>query len=180
MDNTDKRLLLLGLLRIQKMHGYQLQQFLDEHMQFLSTLKASTAYYTLERMAEEGLVEAKSERAGNRPTRQVYCLTVQGEERFNELLEENLASYDFEETADDIGVAFLTSLPSAKARKLLASKRTRIEEKLAEVRAALGKVGEAETLHLFLLRARLKLEVDLQWIDEVMRIVKSAASVHPQ
>lgn len=167
MRNADKRLLLLGLLRAQKMHGYQLQQFLDEHMGFFSSLKASTAYYTLERMAEEGLVEAKSERPGNRPTRQVYCITPSGEAAFHELLQENLSSFDFGETGDDVGIAFLNALDPAEAGTLLAKKRARIEQRRAEVDGALERVKAVEPTHLALLRARLRLEADLAWLDEV-------------
>lgn len=168
MRNADKRLLLLGLLGIQKMHGYQLQQFLDEHMQFLASLKASSAYYTLERMAEEGLVEAQSERSGNRPVRQVYCLTPSGEARFRELLHENLASYDGEEGGDDIGIAFLESLTAGEAASLLGKKRELLRGRLAEVTRALSEVRTAEPVHLPLVRMRYRLEADLRWLDELL------------
>lgn len=168
MCNGDKRLLLLGLLRIQKMHGYQLQQFLDEHSGSLPSLKASTAYYTLEKMAKEGLVEAKSEREGNRPVRQVYCLTARGEEVFRRLLERNLSNYEIGEAPDDVGLAFLSSLPVEKARELLMVKRAKIERKLAEVSSTLDSLGKAKSLHLPLLRVRFRLEADLRWIESVV------------
>lgn len=169
MRNADNRLLLLGLLRIQKMHGYQLQQFLDQHMEFLSPLKASTAYYTLEKMAREGLVEATSEREGNRPVRQVYCLTAAGEARFRELLDENLSSYEPGESGDDVGIAFLEALPREEAARLLASKRERMRSRLAEIQAMLDRIRTVETLHLSLVHTRLRLEADLEWIEEVAR-----------
>ncbi len=172
MRNDDKRLLLLGLLRIQKMHGYQLQQFLDEHMGFLSSLKPSTAYYTLEKMAEEGLVEAASEREGNRPTRQVYCITERGEEVFRALLEQNLCSYDAGESGDDIGMAFLSSFSAERVAKLLVSKREGIMRRLAEVEEALKRIQSVEPTHLALLRARLRLHADLKWIDAVAATVR--------
>lgn len=171
MRNDDKRLLLLGLLRIQKMHGYQLQQFLDQHMEFVTSLKAPTAYYTLEKMAKEGLVEAKSEQAGNRPVRQVYCLTVKGEELFRCLLDRNLSSYELGETADDIGTAFLSMVSPEEADKLLANKRKQAAKRLAEVNEALNAVKRVEPSHLSLVRARLRLEADLNWIDNVSSII---------
>lgn len=167
MRNADNRLLLLGLLRIQKMHGYQLQQFLDEHMEFLSPLKASTAYYTLEKMAQEGLVEATREREGNRPVRQVYCLTAAGEARFRQLLEENLSFYDSEQSGGDVGIAFLEALTREEAARLLSSKREHVRSRIAEVKALLARIRTAKPLHLSLVHARLRLEADLEWIKEV-------------
>ena len=168
MRNSDKRLLLLGVLRIQKMHGYQLQQFLDQHAGSLPSLKAPTAYYTLERMAEEGLVEAQSEREGNRPVRQVYCITQLGEERFRELLAENLASYEPGDSSDDIGAAFLGELPAGRLPELLEAKRAKIQKRLAEVTAALASVETPDSVHLSLTRSRYRLEADLRWTGEIL------------
>ncbi|HUX21000.1 MAG TPA: PadR family transcriptional regulator [Spirochaetia bacterium] len=168
MRNEEKRLLLLGLLRIQKMHGYQLQQFFDEHAGSLPSLKASTAYYTLEKMAGEGLVEATSEREGNRPVRQVYCITERGDALFTRLLEENLAGYENESDSDDIGVAFLSALPPERSRELLLTKRRRIEARLEEVSGVLSSLPSMEAVHLPLNRSRLRIGADLQWIDMVL------------
>jgi DNA-binding PadR family transcriptional regulator len=168
MRNEDKRLLLLGLLRIQKMHGYQLQQFFDEHAGSFPSLKASTAYYTLEKMAGEGLVDAKSEREGNRPLRQVYCITAKGEGLFGRFLEENLAAYELEHGGEDIGVAFLSSLPPGRAGELLATKRAKIVAELEEISGVLSSLPAMKAVHLPLHRSRLRLEADLQWVDMVL------------
>lgn len=175
MRNTDKRLLLLGVLRAQKMHGYQLQQFLEKHLAYFPSLKASTAYYTLERMAEEGLVEAQSEQPGNRPVRRVYRITPTGETAFRALLEESLSSFDFGETGDEIGIAFLSALEPNAARALLASKRKRIEARLSEAVKALARLKSVDPAHLALVRVRLRLEADSAWIQEVERSLGGSA-----
>ncbi|RME63941.1 MAG: PadR family transcriptional regulator, partial [Caldilineae bacterium] len=119
--------MLLGLLRVQAMHGYQLNQFLEEHMDFMPSIKPSTVYYGLERLAEEGLVITREEQAGNRPTRQIYEITPAGEAEFQRLLRENLRRYDPGESADDIGIAFLSALPAGEVYPWLAEKRAAIQ-----------------------------------------------------
>ena len=167
MDLQNRQLLLLGLLRIQTMHGYQLNQFLEEHLDFMTSLKPSTAYYTLERMAAEGLVEAHAEQAGNRPTRQIYAITPAGEIRYRELLRRNLASYDPCESADAIGIAFLADLPPEEARQLLAEKRALIQDRLDKILAAEDRVDAASATHLSLERVKRQHQLDLEWLSEV-------------
>jgi DNA-binding PadR family transcriptional regulator len=167
MKSDDRQLLLLGLLRIQEMHGYQLNQFLEEHLDFIANLKPATAYYTLEKMAERGLVEVHLEQAGNRPPRQIYTITAQGEQHFQELLRRNLARYDMQESADDIGIAFLADLPMDEARRLLAQKREMIEAKLAKIQDAASRVSVSDATHLSLLRAESHLQSDLAWLKQV-------------
>jgi len=56
----DRQLLLLGLLRRQEMHGYQLNEFIEEKMHFCIDLKKPTAYYLLDKLAQEGLLISRS------------------------------------------------------------------------------------------------------------------------
>ncbi len=167
MRAEDRKLLLLGLLRNQAMHGYQLHHFLEEHLDFLPGLKAPTAYYTLEKMAEEGLVVAHSEQAGNRPRRQIYAITPAGEAAFQQLLRENLARYDPGESGDDIGIGFLESLPDPEARAYLARKRAAILERSARYRRALERLSEDSSMHLSVRHCLRRFEADLAWLDEI-------------
>lgn len=168
MSNRDKQLLLLGILRIQQMHGYQLRQFLDEHAGSLPALKTPTAYYTLDKMADHGLVTVRRERAGNRPMRHVYCISPDGERHFHKLLIENLSSYDAEGSADDIGVAFLDAVSEDLRRRLLEEKREKIKRRLAEVTDSLSLLENRAHHHLGLARSCYRLESDLKWIDEIL------------
>ena len=88
-ENTE--LLLLGLLGRQGMHGYELSQFLEHRLSFLSDLKKPTAYRLLDRLHGSGLVARTAEKAGRRPERGVYSLTAAGEARLDGLLRRHLA-----------------------------------------------------------------------------------------
>lgn len=167
MNVENRKLLLLGLLRIQEMHGYQLNQFLEEHLDFLTSLKPSTAYYTLEKMAQEGLVETRTEQAGNRPTRQVYGITAAGEAKFQRLLRRNLARYHPTESADDIGIGFLVDLPEDEARSLLDQKRVAIQSRLHRMEEVAERMDPDDVMHLSVARILRQLQSDLAWLDQV-------------
>lgn len=173
MQSDDRQLLLLGLLRTQEMHGYQLNQFLDEHLDFMAHLKPSTAYYALDKMAVAGWVQATSEQEGNRPTRQVYAITPAGEERFQLLLRRNLARYEALESGDDIGISYLLELPQAEVFDLLSQKQTLIADRLARLRTVEAHVKTTDAIHLTLKRTTLLLQADLAWLEEVMAWVRT-------
>ena len=80
-------------------------------------------------------------------------------------------------TASDIGTAFLSSIPVDAAATLLDAKRGKVMHRLEEVRDALERVDAVESAHLPLLHARLRLEADLAWLDEVARFAGGAPSL---
>jgi DNA-binding PadR family transcriptional regulator len=73
----ERQLLLLGVLRAQKMHGYQLNEFLERHVDLITNLKAPTAYYLLDRLEAGGYARTHQEQAYNRPQRRVYKIAAQ-------------------------------------------------------------------------------------------------------
>ncbi|MGD8597706.1 MAG: helix-turn-helix transcriptional regulator, partial [Anaerolineae bacterium] len=75
----ERELLLLGLLRSQDMHGYQLHEAIDSHLGMGVQLTKPTAYRLLSNMADDGWVTFREEQEGNRPPRRVYAITPKGE-----------------------------------------------------------------------------------------------------
>ncbi|MBX2999179.1 MAG: PadR family transcriptional regulator [Caldilineaceae bacterium] len=176
MDLNDRKLLLLGLLRVEEMHGYQLNQFLEEHLDFLTSLKPSTAYYTLEKLAERGLVNTRTEQVGNRPQRQIYEITAAGEAEYQRLLRRNLAQYLPAESADDLGVAFIADLPTDEAIDLLGRKRQAAQTRLARLQTVADQMNNEDATHLSLIRTMRQMENDLRWLDEVEAWVQAHSS----
>lgn len=176
MDLADRKLLLLGLLRIEEMHGYQLNQFLEEHLDFLTDLKPSTAYYTLEKLSAQGLVSTRTEQVGNRPPRQIYEITQAGEIEYQRLLRLNLAKYDPGESADDLGVAFIDDLPVDDALRLLSTKRHAVVGRLERLQQLQGTMRNDDAMHLSLSRIVRHAETDLRWLDEIEEWVKARAA----
>jgi DNA-binding PadR family transcriptional regulator len=166
----ERQLLLLGLLRAQKMHGYQLNEFLERSYDFVTDLKPSTAYYLLDKLATEGYVQVQVEQVGNRPPRRVYELTPAGEARFLELLRANLAGRTAPIYADEIGLSFMNELPKVEVRNSLAEKRQLLRadlNRLTGIEVTLRSGGSAQVYlaadhHLTLLRA------ELTWLDNLL------------
>ena len=107
MDENE--LLILGLLQEQEQHGYQINEFIEQNLARLTTMKRPTAYATLDRLHKQGFVSVRTEQPGNRAPRKVYALTPTGEERFHTLLRANLATTHLS-SSTDVGLLFLDHL----------------------------------------------------------------------
>ncbi len=176
MEVTDRQLLLLGLLRTEEMHGYQLNQFLEEHLDFLANLKPSTAYYTLDKLSAQGLVATRSEQVGNRPPRQIYEITAAGEAEYQRLLRLNLGKYDPGESADDLGIAFIAELPVDEAKHLLSTKRKAVQARQQRLQQAQLNMRSDDAMHLSLSRMIRQIANDLDWLDEVEQWIRAHAA----
>lgn len=161
----ERELLLLGLLRQERMYGYQLHEFIERDLSTCTDLKKPTAYYLLEKMARQGWISETEEREGHRPPRRVYQITPEGEEHFQQLLRENLASYSATRFAGDAGLAFADALPPDEVLGLLHRRRTALAEDLAAARAVPAHEG---SIQLVIDHRVFHLETELRWLDEVI------------
>ena len=166
----ERELLLLGLLRSQDMHGYQLHEAVDSHLGMGVQLTKPTAYRLLSNMAEDGWVTSQEEQEGNRPPRRVYAITPQGEVAFQRLLRENLAKYQPSDFTCHIGLAFLDELSAEEALPLLHRRRAAMEALLDSTRAHGEHPG---SLQLVLERQVHLLAAELAWLDMVIARLKS-------
>jgi DNA-binding PadR family transcriptional regulator len=164
----EKKLLLLGLLRRQEMHGYQLNEFIDNNLALCTDLKKPTAYYLLDQMAKDGWIIAETVQEGNRPPRRVYRLTAEGEAAFQRLLREGLADYTPVNFPGDVAVAFLDWLDPAEARSLLEAQKARAADRLEQVRSIPAHAG---SLGLIFSHQVHHLQAELAWLDEIIQKV---------
>lgn len=165
MDGDHRHLLLLGLLRRQEMHGYQLAEFLDSELSMCSDLKKPTAYFLLNKMAEAGWITQEESREGNRPIRHVYRLTAAGETAYFNLLRANLGSYSSTYFASDIGLALMDSLPADETIALLQQRRTAIAQALAQAQTAPQHGGSVQWV---IEHQSVHLQSELAWIERVI------------
>jgi len=166
----EKKLLLLGLLRRQEMHGYQLNEFIDNNLAMCTDLKKPTAYYLLDQMSKDGWIAAESEQEGNRPPRKVYRLTDSGEAAFQQLLHDNLADYTPINFPGDIGLAFMDWMSPTDILPQLESQKLQIQQRLAEVRLIPAHSG---SLALIFSHQIHHLASELEWLE---KIIESLAS----
>jgi DNA-binding PadR family transcriptional regulator len=174
----DRQLLLLGLLRAQEMHGYQLNEYIDKQMDFCVDLKRSTAYYLLDKLCREGYVDEETGREGNRPERRVYRITPAGEARFQELLRRNLATYEPPVYGEDIGIIFEHQLAAEEALALLHRRREAMEGHRARLEALQRSLPPSHTAviehHL------LHLDAELAWVDRLIAARSEGARRRPR
>jgi DNA-binding PadR family transcriptional regulator len=166
----ERELLLLGLLRGDEMHGYQLNEFIDSHLDLMVHLKRPTAYRLLDKMADRGWVTYREEREGNRPPRRVFAITPAGEKAFQRLLRTSLAKFEPIISPGNIGLLFLQALPKAEAAELLQTRRAHVEGALRQVQAH---EAHPESASFMLLHQARHLEAELEWLDEVIHRTQS-------
>lgn len=162
----ERELLLLGLLRQQDTHGYQLHEFINRYLSTCTDMKKPTAYALLDKMAERGLITIDHEgREGNRPRRRVYTITQAGEAEFQNLLRANLAQHHPVYFTNDIGIAFMDALPLSETIPLLQQRRSAIAERLSHLQT----LENAHENSAFILNHYLwHLQSELNWLDHLL------------
>lgn len=161
----EPKLLLLGLLRQQHMHGYQLYEFIERDLAVCTDLKKPTAYYLLGKMAEDGWIAEEQVQEGNRPPRRVYSLTEKGEAEYQRLLRTNLSAHSPAYFPGDAGLAFLDSLDRPEALDLLSLRRNAVAIALDQIQSVPPHQG---SIQLVVDHRRNHLQSELDWIDSLI------------
>lgn len=161
----NRELILLGLLRQENMHGYQIHEFINRNMSSCLDLKKPTAYYLLEKMTAMGWIEALADQEGNRPPRHVFKMTEEGERAFQRLLRENVASYHGTQFPDDIGLAFLDALPADEARALLGIRLKAVTDALHNAETIPQHAGSSQIVIEHLIH---HLKSEIEWLNKVL------------
>ena len=171
---SSTELVILGLLKRQPGHGYELLRTVrNRHMSDYVRLAPSGLYKALARLQDQGCVTVRTEREGNRPERQTYAITRKGEARLEKLLIDHLrASFEHFDT-----------LSAALTFGELAPRETVTEELLRRRDMVRGAQEEADRLliHVLvppeggLLFERLRVErwaehlaAELRWLDKAI------------
>jgi DNA-binding PadR family transcriptional regulator len=161
----EKKLLLLGLLLSHEMHGYQLNEMLQQNPGMPITLKKSNAYKLLNDMETDGWVTHQEEQAGNRPPRRVYSVTKAGEAAFYQLLRENLSGYPPPEFPGVVGFDFLYALPAEEVITLLKQRQQAIEAKFQQLDEVPAEIRQT---HLAIEYLHHYYAAELQWVAGVI------------
>jgi DNA-binding PadR family transcriptional regulator len=191
-------LAILGLLKEQQLHGYELKKRLTETLGPVSRVSFGSLYPALSRLEKAGAVRAvdpepspsipmtgsiggelaafRSRRpGGGRGTRgkKVYGLTERGERLFEELLEAESASGD-DDRAFNMKLAFARYLPPEARLGMLERRRAYLVERLARARASIR--NRRERLDAYS-RSLLEhdteaTERDIGWLDRLIQAEK--------
>lgn len=166
--DMDRELLLLGMLRIEAMHGYQLHELIDAHLGESIRIKKPTTYGLLNKMTAAGWVSYVEEQAGKRPLRRVYTITEEGEVAFQRLVRQSLADYKPVDYLGSIALAFVSVVPPSEAFSLLRQRRSAVERLLQATQSH----DEHDGSMLIIENQVRHLTVELEWLDEVIERVE--------
>jgi PadR family transcriptional regulator, regulatory protein AphA len=159
---------LLGFLRQQPMHAYEIHQTLmrNEALGLVWHLKQSLVYVMLERLEAEGYITTSLEPQGSRPPRKILQLTPDGQATFAQWLVTPVGH------GRDFRLEFLAKLyfasqdDPASATMLIATQQVACCGWLVDLRAQAGALSDARDYDWLVLQFRIgQIEAILAWLD---------------
>jgi DNA-binding PadR family transcriptional regulator len=156
------------------MHGYQLNEVIEQRLPQFAGLKPSTAYSALDRLARQGMVTTTMERVGKRPERKVYALTAVGRRRFLELLRENLRSAELPAYSGQIGLLFARALPPHEFTELLTLRRAAAAARIPGLARLADGHPPGSPGYLVADHALAHARTEVDWIDRALATLTSA------
>lgn len=120
------RLVILGLLNKEELHGYEIKQIIEERMGDWTNIAFGSIYFAIGKLAEEGLIEKTAEeQEGRRPSRNVYRITKEGRKEFVRLREKAWTDWNRQTYPLDIALFFSEEM---NRKHLLALIRYRLKD----------------------------------------------------
>jgi PadR family transcriptional regulator, regulatory protein AphA len=175
---------LLGLLTIESMSGYDLGQTIRESIGHFWNESYGQIYPNLKKLAAEGFVTAKIERQKGKPDRHIYSITKKGRERLakwlvvppqpeiprNEML---LKLFFGTQVSPDISIGYLERMAETE-RGLL--------EQFRQIHQAIARNQQYPDTPYWKMVARfgeIEMEAHLRWAEESLAQLKKIAGRHP-
>ncbi len=163
-------LAVLGLLKDQPMHGYQLNRELADQLGGAWRVSYGSLYPSLRRLEKQGAIEALPDPATGATRgrkRTTYRITEEGERLFFELLQETPHDNQTEDQRFRVRLVFFRYLPPETRLRLLERRRAGLEERLATIRDSMRTTREhSDDYTLALMQhGRSTTESDIAWVD---------------
>ena len=170
-------LAVLGLLHDAPMHGYELRKQLNVLLGWGRLLSYGTLYPCLKTLTKAGYIiadPASVDPAGaaeprGRRKRIVYRLTAEGKERFAAAMEDS-GPTAWDDESFGVRFAFFGRTDSPTRMRILEGRRSRLEERLDNVRKSAARGRErADSYTLELQRHGLEsVEREVKWLTELI------------
>lgn len=176
----------LGLLHEAPQHGYELRKRLNAALGPFRALSYGTLYPCLRGLLERRWIvesdgaDTTSAASGTKRARIVYELTAEGKERFQDLLRE-AGPTAWEDDTFDVHFAFFARTEAEVRLRILEGRRSRLEERLANIRAASAKNRERfDSYTAELERHGLdSAEREVRWLNELITAERNIPSATP-
>ncbi|QXJ23038.1 PadR family transcriptional regulator [Actinomadura graeca] len=169
-------LAVLGLLHESPMHGYELRKRLNALLGMFRAFSYGSLYPCLKQLLTSGLImEDRPEEPNtalalqSRRSKIVYKLTADGKERLQQLLTE-AGPASWEDEGFGVHFAFFSHTRADVRLRILEGRRSRLEERLESVRAALARTRErVDSYTLELQNHGLEsVEREVRWLNELI------------
>lgn len=161
----------LGLLHDSPMHGYELRKRLNGVLGSFRAFSYGSLYPCLKQLLGEGLIsETPADDARGRRSKIVYQLTAEGKERFADLVNET-GPASWEDETFGVHFAFFARTDADARLRILEGRRSRLEDRLANVRDSFARTQERlDAYTLELQKHGLEgVEREVRWLDELIR-----------
>jgi DNA-binding PadR family transcriptional regulator len=182
-------LAVLGVLHRTPMHGYELRKQITSVLGLFRALSYGSLYPCLHELLAAGLIAEEHDeddedgtvpastgrpRAGRRSLK-VYRLTADGKERLQELLGEG-GPAAWEDDGFGVHFAFFGQTRADVRLRILEGRRSRLEERMESIRAALTRTRErVDSYTLELHRHGLEsVEREVRWLNELIASERQA------
>jgi len=170
-------LAILGLLHEGPMHGYELRKRLITLLgAFRAAISYGSLYPTLRRMRQAGWItehapdpESTPPPLTGRRGKVVYRLTVEGKERFQDLLAQ-AGPETYEDPSFGVHFAFFARTDAGTRLRILEGRRRRVEERREGLRETLSRAAERlDEYTLELQRHGLEAcDREVRWLEELI------------
>jgi DNA-binding PadR family transcriptional regulator len=161
----ENELLILGLLRNQAMHGYQLIERIHKVMSVCADIKRPTSYFILQKMQKNGWVTSTTVKDGKRPERRVYQITDAGESAYQSILRESLRKPLKIDSRGDIVFGFIQDLPNKESITLLSERKQLLEKDLVEIQSIPAHSGGPKWV---IEHREQTIEWEIQWVNQII------------
>jgi DNA-binding PadR family transcriptional regulator len=177
---TTTRLVILGLLRQQPLHGYELKHILEEEMGDWTSIAFGSIYFALGKLEEEGMiVKVATEQEGKRPSRSVYQISEAGRDEFLRLLRETWVTPERQYFSLDVGIAFMDALPVEEVKGYLQGRISGLEQALAYMdeheKEQLSRDDVPASAKMVFEHSRVHMNAELDWLTDLLEKVEQRA-----
>jgi len=135
----------LGLLQDTPMHGYELRKRLNGVLGTFRAISYGSLYPCLKELLRQGLIEEDGQAGAGalsgRRAKVVYRLTADGKDRLAEMLDES-GPQSWEDDRFGVHLAFFGRTDADVRMRILQGRRSRLEERLANLRSSFARSRE--------------------------------------
>jgi DNA-binding PadR family transcriptional regulator len=164
-------LAVLGLLHESPMHGYELRKRLNAMLGTFRAFSYGSLYPCLKELLAQGLIteDAESSSPEGGRAKIVYKLTAEGKEHLQDLLDAS-GPAAWEDESFGVHFAFFGQTDAAVRLRILEGRRSRLEERLDNVRLSLSRTRERlDTYTIELQKHGLEsVEREVRWLNELI------------